>query len=307
MDDLRRMAVFAAVVRRGSMSGAARELGMSTSAVSQQIRQLEQAGGVTLLHRSTRKLALTEAGVRFHLRCAELVAAAEQARAELQASRETPSGELRIAATVGFGTHVQPALGPMLEAHPALRLSLQVDDATIDLIEARIDLAVRYGRLKDSNWVAKRLGCFDVWICAAPAYLARHAPVRTPDDLAAHTWLSLTRGTFALSLAAASGKRKGRQLPLTSDAVQIAPRITCNNQLTLQQMCVAGMGVALLGSIDVHEDIAAGRLVRLLPECGLPGLDIWAVTPQRDAQPAKVRMAIAALEQHFRNLPGVRA
>jgi len=306
MDDLRRMALFAAVVRHGSMSGAARELGMSTSAVSQQIRQLEQAGGVTLLHRSTRKLTLTEAGVRFHARCAELVTAAEQARAELHASRETPSGELRLAATVGFGVHVQPALGSILDEYPALRLSLQVDDATIDLIEARIDLAIRYGRLKDSSWVAKRLGSFDVWVCAAPEYLARHAAIAVPDDLKAHTWLSLTRGTFDLTFSAEPSTRKAKKALPTGEALQIEPRIVSNNQLTLQQMCVAGMGLALLGSLDVNEDIAAGRLVRVLPEWRLPGLDIWAVTPQRDAQPAKVRMAIAALERHFQNLPGAR-
>lgn len=300
------MAVFAAVVRHGSMSGAARELGMSASAVSQQIRLLEHEGGVTLLHRSTRKLALTEAGARFNASCVELVAAAEQARAELQSSRKAPSGELRLAATVGFGLHVQPALGELLDEYSALRLSLQVDDAAIDLIEARIDLAVRYGRLKDSNWVAKRLGSFDVWVCAAPEYLARHAAVQTPDDLKAHNWLSLTRGTFALAFAPPAVKR-GRKALHVPDELQVAPRIVSNNQLTLQQMCVDGMGLALLGSIDVHADIAAGRLVRLLPEWHLPGLDIWAVTPQRDAQPAKVRMAIAALERHFKNLPGVRA
>lgn len=300
------MALFAAVVRHGSMSGAARELGMSTSAVSQQIRQLEQAGGVTLLHRSTRKLALTEAGARFHVRCAELAAAAEQARAELQASRDTPSGELRLAATVGFGVHVQPALGPMLEDYPALRLNLQVDDAAIDLIEARIDLAVRYGRLKDSNWVARRLGSFDVWVCAAPEYLGRHAAIRTPDDLKAHSWLSLTRGALALTFVREPVSGRAKKAAPAGNALQISPRIVSNNQLSLQQMCAAGMGLALLGSIDVHEDIAAGRLVRLLPDWRLPGLDIWAVTPQRDAQPAKVRMAIAALERHFQNLPGAR-
>jgi DNA-binding transcriptional LysR family regulator len=305
MDDLRRMAIFAAVVRHGSMSGAGRELGMSASAVSQQIRALERTGGVTLLHRSTRKLALTEAGARFHVRCAELVAAAEQARAELQSSRETPSGELRLAATVGFGAHVQPALGAMLDEYPALRLSLLVDDAAIDLIESRIDLAIRYGRLKDSNWVAKRLGSFDVWVCAAPEYLARHAAIQTPDDVKTHSWLSLNSGTFALALVG-EGKGKRGKAAETNEALQIAPRVVSNNQLTLQQMCVDGMGLALLGSIDVHADIAAGRLVRLLPDWSLPGLDIWAVTPQRDAQPAKVRMAIAVLEQHFRTLPGVK-
>ena len=100
MDDLKRMAVFASVVQHGSMTGAGRALGMSPSAVSQQVRQLEREGGVTLLHRSTRKLALTEAGQRYHAQCAAMCAAAEQARAELAAARDAPSGELRMSATV---------------------------------------------------------------------------------------------------------------------------------------------------------------------------------------------------------------
>ena len=154
MDDLKRMAVFAAVVQHGSMSGAARALGMSTSAVSQQVRKLESDGGVTLLHRSTRKLALTDAGQRYHAGCAAMCAAAEQARAELAASRDAPSGELRLSATVGFARHVAPALGALLAEHPALRLRLLVDDAPIDLINTRIDLAVRFG--KKSGEVTKK-------------------------------------------------------------------------------------------------------------------------------------------------------
>ena len=115
------MAVFASVVQHGSMSGAGRALGMSASAVSQQVRQLERDGGVTLLHRSTRKLGLTEAGERFHNRCAAMVLAAEQARAEMNASRDAPSGVLRLSAPVGFARHVAPALGTLLADNPALR------------------------------------------------------------------------------------------------------------------------------------------------------------------------------------------
>ena len=169
MDDLRRMAVFASVVQHHSMSGAARALGMTPSAVSQQVRHLEREGGVTLLHRSTRKLTLTEAGERFHNRCAAMVLAAEQARAEMAASREAPSGVLRLSAPVGFARHIAPALGTLLADHPALRLRLMVDDSPIDLIESRVDLAIRFGRLADSTWAARRLGALQWWLCAAPA------------------------------------------------------------------------------------------------------------------------------------------
>lgn len=298
MDDLRRMAVFAAVVQHGSMSGAARSLGMSTSAVSQQVRQLERDGGVTLLHRSTRQLALTEAGQRFHARCAAMWAAAEQARAELAASRDEPSGELRLSATVGFARHIAPALGELLAAHPALRLRLLVDDSPIDLINARIDLAVRYGRLSDSTWAARRLCGMQWYLAAAPQWLAQHGAPRDPDGLLTHSWLGFARegGGLLLDLRSPTGEPR---------ALRVEPRIASNNQLSIQQMCEAGLGLALVGSMDAHEALQAGRLVRLLPEWSFGTLDIWAVTPQRDAQPAKVRQSIAALQAYLRQLPGI--
>ena len=299
MDDLKRMAVFACVVQHGSMSGAARALGLSTSAVSQQVRQLEHEGGVTLLHRSTRKLTLTEAGQRYHALCAAMVTSAEQARAELAASRAEPSGELRLSAPVGFARHIAPALGPLLAEHASLRLRLLVDDAFIDLIDKRIDLAIRFGRLSDSSWVAQRLGRMQWWLCAAPAWIAQHGGMPThPDTLLTQGWLGFDREQGTLHWEVRSPQDETRTL-------RVNTRIASNNQLSIQQMCEAGLGPALLGSMDVQEALAAGRLQRLLPDWGFGALDLWAVTPQRDAQPAKVRLAIAALGQYLRGLPGV--
>lgn len=298
MDDLKRMAVFAAVVQHGSMSGAARALGLSTSAVSQQVRLLEREGGVTLLHRSTRKLTLTEAGQRYHALCAAMWTAAEQARAELAASRAEPSGELRLSAPVGFARHIAPALGPLLAEHAALRLRLLVDDAFIDLIDKRIDLAIRFGRLNDSHWVAQRLGRMQWWLCAAPTWVAQHGMPPHPDELLTQGWLGFDREQGALHWEVRSPQDETRTLRLTT-------RIASNNQLSIQQMCESGLGPALLGSMDVQEALADGRLQRLLPDWDFGALDLWAVTPQRDAQPAKVRLAIAALGQYVRSLPGV--
>lgn len=298
MDDLRRMAVFAAVVQHGSMSDAARALGMSPSAVSQQVRLLERDGGVTLLHRSTRKLALTEAGQRYHAHCAALCTAAEQARAELAAAHGVPSGELRMSAPVGFARHVAPALGELLAQHPALRLRLLVDDTPIDLVEARIDLAVRFGRLHDSSWAARRLCAMQWWLCASPGWLAQHGHPEHPEALLAHDWLGFARDNTGLRLDLRSPEGEARSL-------RVEPRIASNNQLSIQQMCEAGLGLALMGSMDVQEALQAGRLVRLLPGWQFGALDIWAVTPQRDAQPAKVRQAIAALQTYLRKLPGI--
>lgn len=297
MDDLKRMAVFACVVQHGSMSGAARALGMSTSAVSQQVRRLESDGGVTLLHRSTRKLVLTEAGQRYHARCAAMWTAAEQARAELAASRDAPSGELRLSAPVGFARYVAPALGQLLAAHPALRLRLLVDDALIDLIDARIDLAIRFGRLADSSWAARRLCATQWWLCAAPTWVAQHGMPTHPDVLLTQSWLGFARdnGSLLIELRSPAGE---------AHALRVEPRIASNNQLSIQQMCEAGLGLALVGSMDVHEAVQAGRLVRLLPDWSFGTLDISAVTPQRDAQPAKVRLAMAALGDYLRQVPG---
>ncbi|HSI48109.1 MAG TPA: LysR substrate-binding domain-containing protein [Ideonella sp.] len=299
MDDLRRLAVFAAVVRHRSMSAAGRALGMSPSAVSQQVRVLEREGGVTLLHRSTRKLTLTDAGERLHMACAAMVVQADLARAELRSAREAPSGELRIAATVGFARHIAPALGELLAAHPALSLQLLVDDSPVDLIEARVDLAVRFGNVPDMPWAARRLGSFDWCLCASPAWLAQHGEPSSPEALLGHAWVGFVRASGALmfSFQGPAGERQ---------TLRIQPRIASNNQLSIQQMCEAGLGPAMLGMVDVQEALDAGRLRHLLQDWQAGSLDVWALTPQRDAQPAKVRHAVAALAAYLAQVPGMR-
>lgn len=300
MDDLKRLAIFAAVVRHGSMSGAARSLSISTSAVSQQVRLLERSGGVTLLHRSTRKLTLTDAGARLAESCQTMVDAAAQARQQLALAHDAPSGELRLSAPVGFARHVAPALAALLADHPALRLSLLVDDAMIDLIDARIDLALRAGRLADSSWVAQHLCAFEWVLCAAPAYLNRRGMPTTPAELAAHDWVGMAREGSAqtLGLVGPGGARH---------ELGTAPRITSNNQFSLQQMCVAGLGVGLMVRAEVDDELRSGRLVPLLTDWRMPPIDVWAVTPQRGQQPAHVRHAIAALQRHFAVAPGTTA
>ncbi|WP_077032689.1 LysR family transcriptional regulator [Pelomonas sp. KK5] len=288
LDQLKRMAVLATVVDQGSFAAAARQLRTTTSAVSQQIRALERDMGVTLLHRSTRKLSLTPAGERFHEGCAAMLAAARGAQQQLQQLRDAPEGELRVAAPVGFARQIGPALAPLLQAHPKLSLHLEVEDGFTDLVAHRIDLAVRFGRLPDSSWVAQRLGEKAMQLYGAPAYLARRGVPAGLADLAMHDWLLLrpdTGGAHTLILHNAENERY---------SLDLRPRASSNNQLTLQQLCEAGMGLALLSPDDL-EPLPTGRLVPLLPGWRLPALPVYALTPQRDAQPAKVRHAIEAL------------
>lgn len=299
MDELKSLAIFATVVRQGSMSAAARRLGLSASAVSQQVRALERLHGVTLLHRSTRKLTLSDAGARVYAECAQMVDAAERAQSQLRTTRDEPIGELSIAAPIGFGPAIADALTPLLACHPAVSLRLLVDDAMIDLIDARVDLAIRVGRLPDSHWIAQRLCAMGLWLCASPDYLERHGLPQHPDQLAEHHWLAQS-GKFAASRGFVLHHVDGRE-----HAVAPTPRVSSNNQVLLQQMCAAGLGITLMGSFDAHAEIGAGRLVRVMPDWQLPLLDVWAVTPQRDAQPAKVRHARAAIGDYLSAMPGM--
>lgn len=297
MSELKQLALLAEVVRSGSLSAAARHLRISTSAVSQQLRALEQAHGVTLLHRSTRKLALTEVGARVAAHGQAMLEAATRARQQLLLARDAPEGELRLSAPVGFARHIAPALAPLLAAHPALTLRLQVDDAMIDLIDARIDLALRAGRLPDSGWAARRLCHFEFMVCASPGYLARTGAPQTPADLLAHQWVAAPRDGKAmlLELTGPGGER---------ESLRLEPRITSNNQLSLQQLGAAGLGLLLGVRADLDDDLRAGRLVPVLPDWRAAPIPVWAMTPQRDGQPAKVRHALDAIRAYLRTVPG---
>jgi DNA-binding transcriptional LysR family regulator len=300
MDQLKRMAVFAEVVAAGSLTAAARRLGMTPSAVSQHLRQLEGALGLALLHRSTRKLTLTEAGARYIEGCTAMVAAARAAEQALERHRDEPEGELRIAAPIGFGGLLARALAP-LRRHPRLTLQLLLDDALVDLIEARVDIALRAGSLPDSSLVARRLGSMGAQMCAAPAYLAERGWPGMPQDLAQHDWLGARPfGTATQSLV------------LHSDAgetatVQVNSRAQASQVTALHALCVEGWGIGVVVSEDDRRALADGRLVPVLPGWQLPDLPVYAVTPRRGEQPAKVRHALALLAAHFDPLPGPAA
>lgn len=223
-DKLKRMALFAEIVDSGSLSAAARRLGSTPSAVSQQLRLLEEALGLVLLHRSTRRLTLTEAGERYYPACAAMVAQARSADQALERLRDEPEGELRLAAPIGFGELLASALEP-LRRHPRLRLHLLLDDTPIDLIGERVDLALRVGRFTDSSLVARRLGELQRQLCAAPRYLAERGWPRHPGELAGHDWLGLPpRGTAVdtLSFQGLQGEREEVRVEARLLASQVA-------------------------------------------------------------------------------------
>lgn len=290
MEQLKRMALFATVVEKGSMVAAGEALGMTASAVSQQIRKLEEGTQVSLLHRTTRRLTLTEAGEQLYQSCRQIVQLAEQAEQRLAELRDAPVGELRIAAPVGFSGHlVTDALAPLLRAHPQLSLRLFFQDEQIDLIEQRIDLAIRVGSLEDSSLVGRHIGDWPMLLCAAPSYLARCCPIDSPERLSELDWLSL-------------GHERGGQVTLHGPGgalqrLRVEGRVVCNNILSVRQFTLAGMGLSLQPEPEIRELLARGDLLAVLPQWQPAPIGLHLVTPRRDAQPAKVRYAIEALRR----------
>ena len=294
MDQLKRMAVFAEVVAAGSLSGAARQLGMTPSAVSQHLRQLEAALGLALVHRSTRKLTLTEAGERYVEGCAAMVAAARSADQALERHRDEPEGELRIAAPIGFGGLLASVLAP-LRNYPKLTLRLLMDDALVDVIAERVDIAVRVGAQPDSSLVARKLGTLRAQLCASPAYLAARGWPQHPQDLAHHDWLGGRPHAPSHELLQLHSGNQVVQVPVTS-------RASATQVTALHSLCVAGWGISIVLSDDDRRALADGRLVPVLPDWSPPDYEVFAITARRGEQPAKVRHTLALLESYFLNL-----
>lgn len=298
IQQLHRMATLAAVVEHGSFGGAARALGTTTSAISQQIKALEREVGLSLLSRSTRRLELTTAGARFHEECVQVVAASRRAAQAIEALRDEPVGELRMTSPAGFARVLGLALMPLMARHPGLQLHLQADDAFVDLVAERIDLAIRFGRIPDSNWVAQPLGHLHMVLCAAPSYLARKGIPLNPGDLAQHEGIVLSSGPAASQIGLIDPQGHLQQVPLNWHK-----RLSSNSQLWVQQMCEAGLGVALIAAHDMHDALEDGRLVPVLPGWRVPPIPMHALTPRRAPHAAKVRLALAALTEHMATWP----
>jgi DNA-binding transcriptional LysR family regulator len=293
MDDLRRMAIFAKVVETAAFNRAAAALGLTTSSVSQHVRGLEASLGVTLLRRSTRRLSLTEAGQVYYDECANVVHAAERGRQKIAVLRDEPAGELRIAAPSELAhLHLVPALQEFIRAHPALSVRIEVSDDKSDLIEQRIDLAIRIGELQDSRMVARQIAWFEELLCAAPQYLEKVGAPCSPESLSDLEWITFT----PLGEPAFVGLRHddGRQA-----RVRLKGRLATNHAQTLRALVLGGHGAARLLGVDVWTDLAEGRLRPLLPSWHLPGFGVYAITPQRDAQPLKVSRCIDHLYVYF--------
>ncbi len=287
--NLNRLAVFVALVRAGSFTAAAEQLGLTKAMVSQHLARLEQELGVTLLVRSTRRMALTEAGVTFHADCVRLLADAEAAIERAGTARDQPSGTLRLTTSLDYGNAViVPLLASFMRKHPAVQVDLVLSDHVSDIIAERFDLAIRGGWLRDSSLRATRLGGFRQVLVAAPAYLAERGTPKRVEELAAHGAVAMSALSNPLRWTFTA--RQGKRNTVRPQAVAQA-----NSAAAVRGLVLAGVGIAVLPDYLVESDVRTGRLVALLAHLHLPDGGIHAVYPGPRA-PAKVRAFIEHLQ-----------
>lgn len=292
-DSLYEMSVFAKVVATGSLSAAARDLGVSTAVVSRRLAALEARLGVRLLNRTTRRLALTDEGASYHEACARILGEIEDADAAAAAKRVEPQGLLKVALPASFGhKHIAPLVPPFAARYPKIQLAFSLSDRTINVIEEGFDLAIRIGELEDSSLAARKLAPNRRVVCASPGYLATHQAPRTPEDLHEHNCLTTNNDLQMTWEYRGPDGRRG--------AVRVAGRFACDNWEVLREWAMAGLGVALKSTWDVRRQLEDGTLVPLLPgyEFGTD-VAIYAVYPHRRYLPAKTRVFIDYLGESF--------
>lgn len=295
--DLNDLLVFNAVVETHGFSAAAQKLAVAPARVSVEIARLEARLGVTLFTRTTRKVALTEAGRLLHDECSPLLQQLLAAIESIPAAKMELTGTLRIAAPVAHGVQsLAPALARFAALHPALQVDLRTSDKVTDMVAEGIDIAIRMGWLRDSSMRAVKLDEFEQYIVASPAYLRGVTQPRTPEDLAALDWIALTLLPAPLTwkFTSASGETR---------TMQFKSRIKADSAETLRALIRHGAGVSVLDQYSARRDIESGQLVRLLADWSIASGGIYAVFPPGRHMSGKTQ-AFIRFYQEYLHRPG---
>jgi len=296
MDRLTSMSVFVKVVAHHSFAVAAREMGLSRAGVSKHILALEQSLGARLLNRNTRRLSLTEVGAIVHERYARILEEIDEVERSAGALQIRPRGVLRISAPISFGlTHLAPVVADYMARYREVSIDMVLNDRAVDLIEEGFDAAIRIGHLADSSLVARHLAAIHFVACSSPEYVARHGVPQRPSDLLQHNCVvySLREGHGEWRFTGPSGE----------ESVQISGRLKSNNGNFLRIALIKGEGIGLAPTFLVGEDVAAGRLVPLLPDYPPAPSDLTIVYPHRRQLSAKVRSFVDFLAERCTGEP----
>ena len=293
MDKLRALSVFAAVVERGSFVSAADHLGLSRTAASRLVMDLEAELGATLLNRTTRRVSLTPVGEAYASHARRILDQLEEADQEASAQTLSPRGRLRVTAPMSFGIrHLAPRLKAYLTDYPEMQLDLVLNDRLVDLADEGFDLAIRIGRLSDSALIAKKLATCRMILCAAPSYLRDHGEPRTLSDIKDHITLGYPywSGRDAWTFASPDGEEVG---------VQVRSQIWSNNGDALLNAAISGLGIILQPDFIVYQAIEKGELVELMNDFRPPQVDVHALYASRSFMPIRIRSFIDYLTSSF--------
>lgn len=288
---LKQMETFVAVVNLGSLSAAARQEGVVAAMIGRRLDALEERLGVKLLVRTTRSVTLTQEGSAFFEDCQRILAELAEAEAAVASGSGRARGHLRLSAPAGFGRrHVAPHIASFLQAHPDLRVMLDLSDRLVDLARDRIDCAIRISDLADSSLVAVRLAENRRVVVASPAYLARYGIPHTLEDLAGHNCLSL-----------GESQSRGWTFKVDGELLNLRVRgvLECNDGAVLHDWALAGLGLAWRSLWEVKDDLSDGRLVTVLERFSSPDYPVYAVVPQRRFLPGRVRLFIDYLKERY--------
>ncbi|QZP33259.1 LysR family transcriptional regulator [Pseudomonas sp. DR48] len=295
MDRLQAMRVFVTVVDLGSQSAAADHLDLSRPVVSRYLAELEDWVGARLMHRTTRKLSLTAAGSEILPRCRQMLDLSTDMQAAVSEPDEAPRGLLRISVSTSFGqAQLADAIAAYVQRYPGVSIDLQMLDRTVNLVDERIDLAIRTSNDLDPNLIARRLTVCRSVICASPTYLSQHPTPQRVEDLSQHN--CLTHSYFGKSLW--HFEEDGEPV-----SVPVQGNISANEASTLLRLTLAGAGVAMLPTYLAGVNIHNGELVRLLPDAEPRQMNIYAVYASRKHMPAALRSLLDFLVSRFPEEP----
>ena len=293
MDKFEAMRVYCSVIEAGGFAAAAERIGLSTSAVSRHVAQLEAHLNIRLLNRTTRRMSATNEGFAYFERCTQLLADLEETEASVSGIAVTPRGRLRLTAPIALATlRLAPAFAAFSRAYPEVTLDIVLSDSLADFAEEGLDLAIRVGRVGSDNLVARHIGETKLLAAAAPDYLARAGSPQLPGDLTRHTCL-----TYAYAANGNQAQFDGKNGE--SVTVRITGPVNANNGMFLAEMAASGSGIVFAPCFILQPLIERGRLVRVLPDWDLRRLPIHAVYPTRRHLSAKVQAMTGFLGEWF--------
>lgn len=297
---LERMRSFVRVAERGSLSAVARELGVGQSTITRHLRELEEAVGVPLLSRTTRRVTLTDEGSRYYANSVQILRLVDQAAAEARGTRGAPAGTIRISCTAAFGVlHVCRLIFTFQDRYPDIAVDLSLTEERVDLVQEGVDIALRLGPLTDSSMKLKSLGQSQRLLVAAPQYLAVRGKPTTPQDLSAHEGIRMSNiaGSDTLTLQGRNGEQ---------DAVEFGGRFRIDHGLAAREALAAGRGIAPAHLWLVEDLLTAGRLETVLPDYSLPPVPLsMLIVPER-AGVARVRLLVDFLAEHISGILGIQ-